>query len=62
LAVVVADHGLGLAAALVAWTWTSIAEAPVRPLTVQGVLTPDTVVHVPAPVGLVRTLYPVAAP
>jgi hypothetical protein len=25
-------------------------------------LTPDTVVHVPAPVGLVRTLYPVAAP
>jgi hypothetical protein len=57
-----ADHAPGLAAALVAWTSTSIAAAPARPVIVYGLVTPDTVVHVPAPVGLERTLYPVAAP
>jgi len=60
--VVMADHAPGLAAALVAWTSMSIAVAPARPVSVYGLVTPDNVVQVPAPVGLERRLYPVAAP
>jgi len=54
--VVMADHELGLAAAFVAWTSTSIAAAPVRPVSVYGLVTPVTVVHMPAPEGLERKL------
>src|SRR5580658_6356500 len=57
-----ADQAPGLAAALVAWTSTSIALAPARPVNVKGLVTPDSVVQVPAPDGLERKLYPVAAP
>ena len=57
-----ADHAPGLAAAFVAWTSTSIGAAPARPEIVYGLVTPDTTVQVPAPAGLERRLYPVAAP
>ncbi len=49
LPVVMADHAPGLVAALVAWTSTSIAVAPARPVSVYGLVTPVTVVQVPAP-------------
>ncbi len=54
--VVMADHAPRLAAALVAWTSTSIAVAPARPVSVYGLVTPVTVVQVPAPDGLERRL------
>ena len=60
--VTVADHAPGLAAASVPCTSTSIAVAPVSPLRTCGLTTPDTVVQLPAPEGLKRRLYPVAAP
>ena len=40
----------------------SIAAAPLRPVSVYGLETPVTGVQVPAPVGLQRRLYAVAAP
>jgi hypothetical protein len=60
--VVTDDQALGLAAAFVAWTSTSIAVAPVRPVIAYGLATFETVVQVPAPEGLKRRLNPVAAP
>jgi hypothetical protein len=54
--VVTADQAPGLAAALVAWTSTSIAVAPARPVSVYGLVTPDTFVQVPAPDALERKL------
>ena len=44
------------------WTCTSNAAPAARPDTVYGLVTPDTVVQVPAPDGLERRLNPVAAP
>ncbi len=40
----------------------SIAVAPLSPVSVYGLVTPDKVVQVPAPAGLERRLNPVAAP
>jgi hypothetical protein len=52
----VADQGLGLVAALVAWTWMSTAVAPLSPPSVQGLVTPFITDQVLARCGLVRML------
>jgi hypothetical protein len=49
--VLVADHALA-PVAFEAWIWTSIAAPDARPDRVYGLVTPDTIVHVPAPEGL----------
>jgi len=60
VSVLVADHAL-VPAALELWSCTSIAAPAARPDRVYGLVTPATVVQVPAPEGLDRRLNPVAA-
>ncbi len=60
VSVLVADHGL-VPAAFTLSICTSIAVAAAKPDRSYGLVTPDTVVQVPAPEGLDRRLNPVAA-
>jgi hypothetical protein len=60
VSVLVADHALA-PAAFELWICTSIAAPAASPERVYGLVTPDTVVQVPAPDGLDRKLNPVAA-
>ena len=59
--VLVADHALA-PTRFEPWTCTSIAAPAARSDRSYGLVTPATIVHVPAPEGLDRTLNPAAAP
>ena len=60
VSVAVADHAL-VPAILELWSCTSIAAPADKPDKAYGLVTPDTIVQLPAPDGLDRRLNPVAA-
>src|SRR5208337_1426023 len=60
VSVLMADHAL-VPAAFELWSWTSIATPAANPDRRYGLVTPDTIVQVPAPEGLDPRLNPMAA-